>query len=544
MNEYKSKLQRGMDEIINEADNGNILSLFLLSKLYKTGKYLEGKDLVKSDACIKSVLDSASKFKPCVSELQLFDFRGIKKGKVKLHPKMNVIVGENGSGKTTIIEAICKSCSWISSLIINEKSSGDHLDFDDINSSFDVSESNLLATFDLFNSNFFTLRLSLAKKGVSSSNKSILEEFRLLSEIYRMLNSADSQSSLPIFSYYSINRSYDIKSQCHNFKRTSKVWGKMDGYLDALNNDYDFKVFIDWLAKQEEVDAESGEFEKVTSNISEEEIKLETVKDMLKLFSDVDDEDKIKAKLLSDVREITDKIESLSKVKQEINASSTIVKNAISEFIDISNIRTVERDGYTKILLDKCSTTIEVSQLSQGEKSLFTLVGDIARRLVLLNPGVGKDALNGSGVIIIDEVDLHLHPKWQQEILTKLSIIFPNVQFIVTTHSPQILSTVKHDSIHIIENKAREFKLHHPSFSLGSEANMLLEDIFCIESRPQALEIVQFLNEYKGLVKSNDWDSDRAKELYVHLKKWAGEHDPVMTELDMDVRLRKKRMGK
>ncbi|MCE7553614.1 AAA family ATPase [Aliivibrio fischeri] len=544
MTEHKNRTQRGIEDIINDAKKGNVLSLFLLSKYYKTGKYLEQKDEEKAEFYKQSVLDKSKEFKPFVRELQLFDFRGITKGKITLNPNMNVIVGENGSGKTTIIEAICKSCSWISSLIENEKASGDHLKVDDINTSLDVKESNLITTFDLNKDNLFTLQLSLAKKGMTSSNKSILEEVKLLSEIYRTLNTHDVKCSLPIFSYYSINRSYDINTQCHNFKIDSKVWEKTDGYENALNDKYDFKVFIDWLVKQEKIDIENGKFEKINANINEEKIKLKTLSDTLALLSTFDDDHEVKVTILNDIKITSEKIEALLNVKQSLDSKSAIVKNAISQFINVDNIRTVDYLDYKKILLDKLSTTIEVSQLSQGEKSLFSLVGDIARRLVLLNPNMGKNALLGSGVVIIDEIDLHLHPKWQQEVLTKLSEIFPNIQFIVTTHSPQILSTVKHNSIYIIENKDNSFTLKQPSFSLGSEANMLLEDIFCIDSRPQMLEIVKELNEYKDLIKENAWESERAKYLYGKLKSWAGEHDPVMTELDMDIRLRKKRMEK
>ncbi|MGR6861333.1 AAA family ATPase [Aliivibrio salmonicida] len=496
MTEHKNRIQRGIEDIINDAENGNVLSLFLLSKYYKTGKYLEQKDEEKAEFYKQSVLDKSKEFKPFVRELQLFDFRGITKGKITLNPNMNVIVGENGSGKTTIIEAICKSCSWISSLIENEKALGDHLKVDDINTSLDVKESNLLTTFDLNKDNLFTLQLSLAKKGMTASNKSILEEVKLLSEIYRALNTHDVKCSLPIFSYYSINRSYDIKTQCHNFKIDSKVWEKTDGYENALNDKYDFKVFIDWLVKQEKIDIENGKFEKINANINEEKIKLKTLSDTLALLSAFDDDHEVKVTILNDIKITSEKIEALLNVKQSSDSKSAIVKNAISKFINVDNIRTVDYLDYKKILLDKSSTTIEVSQLSQGEKSLFSLVGDIARRLVLLNPNMGKNALLGSGVVIIDEIDLHLHPKWQQEVLTKLSKIFPNIQFIVTTHSPQILSTVKHSSIYIIENKDNSFTLKQPSFSLGSEANMLLEDIFCIDSRPQMLDIVKELNEY------------------------------------------------
>lgn len=85
------------------------------------------------------------------------------------------------------------------------------------------------------------------------------------------------------------------------------------------------------------------------------------------------------------------------------------------------------------------TTHLYLNQLSSGEKSLLGLVADLTRRLYLAN--TEGDLLHGEGIVLIDEIDLHLHPKWQREVLTKLREIFPNVQFVVTTHSPLVLSS-------------------------------------------------------------------------------------------------------
>ncbi|WP_309143275.1 AAA family ATPase [Nostoc sp. CHAB 5836] len=91
-----------------------------------------------------------------------------------------------------------------------------------------------------------------------------------------------------------------------------------------------------------------------------------------------------------------------------------------------------------------------VNQLSDGEKCLLAMVGDLARRLAIANPSL-PDPLQGSGVVLIDEIELHLHPKWQREIIPALTRTFPNCQFIVTTHSPQVISQVKPEGIYILE---------------------------------------------------------------------------------------------
>lgn len=95
---------------------------------------------------------------------------------------------------------------------------------------------------------------------------------------------------------------------------------------------------------------------------------------------------------------------------------------------------------------------IPLSQLSDGLRNAVAMVADIAFRCVKLNPHLrGDAALKTHGIVLIDEVDMFLHPAWQQQIIQSLRSAFPQIQFIVTTHSPQVLSTVKRESIRLLE---------------------------------------------------------------------------------------------
>ena len=85
---------------------------------------------------------------------------------------------------------------------------------------------------------------------------------------------------------------------------------------------------------------------------------------------------------------------------------------------------------------------IPAEYLSQGEKSVAALISDIALRMSGANPAM-KKPLSTDAIIMIDEVDLHLHPDWQAQIAVKLQKIFPNAQFIVSSHSPSVFSVVK-----------------------------------------------------------------------------------------------------
>ncbi len=120
------------------------------------------------------------------------------------------------------------------------------------------------------------------------------------------------------------------------------------------------------------------------------------------------------------------------------------VKTAILSMLDgCSNLR-VARKPRLQMKIDKGNISLNVSQMSDGEKCTMALLGDLARRLTLANPTL-ENPLLGIGIVLIDEIELHMHPSWQRKILSTLKNAFPNVQFIVTTHSPIILSEVNED---------------------------------------------------------------------------------------------------
>ena len=73
---------------------------------------------------------------------------------------------------------------------------------------------------------------------------------------------------------------------------------------------------------------------------------------------------------------------------------------------------------------------VSIDQLSDGERSFLALICDLGRRLALANPDDLEDPLHGAGVVLIDELELHLHPTWQREVIEKLRTTFPNIQFI------------------------------------------------------------------------------------------------------------------
>jgi predicted ATP-binding protein involved in virulence len=114
---------------------------------------------------------------------------------------------------------------------------------------------------------------------------------------------------------------------------------------------------------------------------------------------------------------------------------------ALTTFLGgFNNLRVQEAP--LRLLVDKQGASLDLSQLSDGERSFLALVCDLGRRLVLANPLL-DNPLYGAGVVLIDELELHLHPKWQREVREKLRQTFPNIQFIATTHSPFVIQSLQ-----------------------------------------------------------------------------------------------------
>jgi predicted ATP-binding protein involved in virulence len=119
----------------------------------------------------------------------------------------------------------------------------------------------------------------------------------------------------------------------------------------------------------------------------------------------------------------------------------SVISEALSTFLGgFRNLRV--QQSPLRLLVDKGGQSFDLSQLSDGERSFLALICDLGRRLALANPEI-SNPLHGAGVVLIDELELHLHPKWQREVRDKLLVTFPNVQFVTTTHSPFIIQSMK-----------------------------------------------------------------------------------------------------
>lgn len=128
---------------------------------------------------------------------------------------------------------------------------------------------------------------------------------------------------------------------------------------------------------------------------------------------------------------------SAQKNSAELSAFNLVLRNFLEGF---SGVAVEERP--LRLTVKKGDARLSLQQLSDGERAFIAVLGDLVRRLALANPELANP-LEGHGVVLIDELELHLHPRWQREVVEKLRTSFPNIQFIATTHSPFIIQSLR-----------------------------------------------------------------------------------------------------
>ena len=183
---------------------------------------------------------------------------------------------------------------------------------------------------------------------------------------------------------------------------------------------------------------------------------------------------------------------------------------------------------------------------------MLALVLYLAQRMAVANPyfnaatendhreGVDEifDPLSAPAIVLIDEVDLHLHPSWQQRVLGDLMRAFPQTQFIVTSHSPQVISTVKPENIRILrrDETGKWIADDKAPNTYGHSNSRSLEAVMGGRAYPEHLQTVSDLREYQRLVGADQHDSRRALELRVALEAVWGKHDPELQLVDVGIR--------
>lgn len=180
---------------------------------------------------------------------------------------------------------------------------------------------------------------------------------------------------------------------------------------------------------------------------------------------------------------------------------------------------------------------IPLSQLSDGLRNAVAMVADIAFRCVKLNPHLrGDAALETQGIVLIDEVDMFLHPAWQQQIIQSLRRAFPLIQFIATTHSPQVLSTVKRESIRLLEQdeNGNGKALMPLGATYGEPSNDVLQSVMGVDPQPPVKEKAD-LQKLTAWVDQGKFGEPEAQQLMTALQIALGEKHPQLQRLQRSI---------
>lgn len=202
------------------------------------------------------------------------------------------------------------------------------------------------------------------------------------------------------------------------------------------------------------------------------------------------------------------------------------LKKVISSFIpEITDLRVQEKPT-PRFQVLKNDIPFSLHQLSDGERGLITMIFDITRRLTLANPEMDDPISEGAGIVLIDEIELHLHPLWQRLVLKRLKEIFTNCQFIVTTHSPLVLGEVEARCIRFLERDGTgKITCTVPDKAYGLDANRVLEELMGARVRNREIDD-QLARLFE---KIDDEDFDAARLDMNALRQKLGQNDPELT---------------
>ncbi len=384
-----------------------------------------------------------------LNRLNITGFRGLSNVNIDLGGKSAVFFGVNGAGKTSVLRGINLLYASIINKVVNRKELRQqyNIELNDIRygKPFAKIQGDFLVNTGEKSSVIYERGME-RRTGKRTHTKENLDI--IAASIQESYLNDEKQESIPIFVNYGTNRLVlDIPLRI----RTHHEFDVYSAYEKAIENRIDFRTFFEWYRNQED---------------SENAVKVQN--------KDFDYED-----------------HSLAAVRLAIMAM-------LPEFRNIH----ITRKPRLAMVVEKEGMNLNVSQLSDGEKCALALFGDLAKRLSLANPNL-QNPLLGEGVVLIDEIELHMHPSWQRMILGVLRSTFPNVQFIITTHSPIVLSEVDDSyNIFFMENDGKGTTINDFRRLDGYDTNYILESFMGTKSRNKKTE--ELIRSMYKAINSND----------------------------------------
>lgn len=433
-----------------------------------------------------------------LKKLELYNFRSFESLEIEFHNNLTVIVGVNGAGKTSILEAAATAVGTM------------FVAFSDLTSRRIDKTDALIKAFPLGSTEDIQTQypVSITAEGTidkktdrwtrslnSNNGNTTIKDAKFVTNIanhyIKSIQKGDVPLQLPIIAYYGTSRLWDY----HREKKsdTFKTNTRTNGYIDCLDGTANVKLMMNWFKKatiekyqrQEEHRGSIPELDAVY-------LAMETCFTAATGYKDV-------------------------KVKYNLNSNDLDVY-----YTDNSELR----------------TKIPLNQLSDGYKGTISLIADIAYRMAILNPQLLENVLSETeGIILIDEIDLHLHPSWQQRIVQDLTSIFPKVQFIVSTHAPAVINSVQSENLVIIKNN-EAMLLDQEVY--GKDVKSVLNEIMGVSERPTV--VAELFKTFYNQLSAKDFEL--AEEALNQIDEMRGGHDNEVAGCRVKLKLERIRGGK
>ena len=333
-----------------------------------------------------------------LNQLSVTNFRCYSQKTFNFHPQFNLIVGQNASGKTAVLDAASVA---IASWLIGFKKTKDKKNLEKTDATLTYVEREGEAQF------IEAWPVAISAAGSVNNNDISWERskesptgntrYGNAGELTSLARQCDQQLSeeipLPLISYYGTMRLWqDPRAAKSSRNKKTPIFSDnvKPSRLDAYNHSVDPRIaskeLVAWFAKQEWQAFQLGQ----------EPMML------------------------------------------------TVVRNAVLNCIENASYLRFDPKRGELLLTFKDGKRQPFNMLSDGQRCVLALVADIAQKAAILNPHFGEQVLElTEGVVLIDELDLHLHPRWQRHIIEDLRITFPRIQFICTTHSPFLIQSLR-----------------------------------------------------------------------------------------------------
>ena len=419
--------------------------------------------------------------------VRMQNFRAIEHLELRPHPQLTVLHGDNAHGKTSVLSAIAAGLGAIPTVLPGVAGAG--LQNTDRRDGSDYTRVLLKTTDDVAWEQRRGKRLDWRQE---PNGRHLPDARRPLRELKNWLSQTalaacgKATTGLPILAYYDTDRAV-----IEAIRRGSKRKAATSRYLalaGALAAKTSFRELFEWFYDKEN-----------------EELREQR-----------------------DRQDLAYRLKELSAVR---NAITAMVDGVSEPHVEMKPMRFVvtQRVGGRGGREEKRS----LGELSGGYRAVLALAGDLARRMAQGNPHL-DNPLHAEAVVLIDEVDLHLHPSWQQRILRDLTRTFPNTQFIVSTHSPQVLTTVLPEQI--VELHREEGAVYAgptTATTYGAEAGEVLVAVMGVKARPEN-DFTSKLDEYMHLVGRGKGKSAAATRLREELARISPQ-DPALDRADMEM---------